>query len=57
MAKVHLRRVTRNNLQACLALQASDEQQQFIATTTQSLAEAYVDSNLFPFAVYDGLWL
>lgn len=53
MAKVHLRKVTRENFRECLNLQIAASQQDLVATTTQSLAEAYVDPNLFPLAVYD----
>ncbi len=53
MAKVHLRRVTRDNFRECLNLRVREFQQSLIASTTQSLAEAYVNPNLFPLAVYD----
>ncbi|MGL5079265.1 MAG: GNAT family N-acetyltransferase [Waterburya sp.] len=53
MVEVHLRKITRDNLQECLNLQVNDSQKNLVATTAQSLAEAYVDSNLFPLAVYD----
>ena len=53
MVKVHLRKVTRNNLRECLGLQVNDSQINLVATPAQSLAEAYVDTNLFPLAVYD----
>ena len=53
MTKIHLRKVTRENFRECLNLQVSESQKELIATNTQSLAEAYVDSNLFPLAVYD----
>lgn len=53
MVKVHLRRITRDNLQECLALQVDDSQKSLVATTAQSLAAAYVDPNLFPLAIYD----
>ena len=53
MAKVHLRRVTRENFEACLSLQVSETQKGLVTSTTESLAEAYVDPNLFPLAVYD----
>jgi diamine N-acetyltransferase len=53
MVKVHLRKVTRENFRDCLNLQVAESQKSLIATTTQSLAEAYVDPNLVPLAVYD----
>ncbi len=53
MVKVHLRKITRDNLRSCLSLQVHDSQLSLVATPAQSLAEAYVDSNLFPLAIYD----
>ena len=53
MAKVHLRKITKDNLEECLALKVKDSQKNLVATTTKSLAQAYVDPNLFPLAVYD----
>lgn len=53
MVKVHLRKVTRENFRECLSLQVAKSQRDLVATTTQSLAEAYVNSNLMPLAVYD----
>ncbi|MGK7948419.1 MAG: GNAT family N-acetyltransferase [Xenococcaceae cyanobacterium] len=53
VTKVHLRRVTRENFRECLNLQVAESQKNLVATTTESLAEAYVDSNLVPLAVYD----
>ena len=53
MAEVHLRKVTRANFSECLKIQVADSQKSLVATPTQSLAEAYVDPNLFPLAVYD----
>lgn len=53
MVKVHLRKITKENLRECLSLQVDDAQRNLVATTAESLAEAYVDANLFPLAVYD----
>ena len=53
MTKVHLRTITRDNFRECLELQVDDSQKNLVATTAQSLAEAYVDSNLVPLAVYE----
>lgn len=53
MVEVHLRKVTRQNLRECLNLQVDESQIGLVATNAQSLAEAYVDSNLFPLAIYD----
>ncbi len=52
MVKVHLHKVTRKNFRDCLNLQIAESQKSLIATTKQSLAEAYVDFNLVPLAVY-----
>ena len=53
MAKVHLRKITPDNLRECLGLQVKDSQINLVATPAQSLAEAYVNPNLFPLAIYD----
>ena len=53
MVRVHLRSITKDNLEECLALQVKDSQQNLVATNAKSLAQAYVDSNLFPLAIYD----
>jgi len=54
MADVHLRPITQANLRDCLKLQINDAQATFVASPAQSLAEAYVNPNLVPLAVYDG---
>ena len=41
------------NFRECLNLQVSESQKGLVATATQSLAEAYINPNLFPLAVYD----
>ena len=51
--KVHLRKVTRENFRECIGLQVAESQKGLIASNTQSLAEAYVDSNLFPLGIYN----
>ena len=51
--KVHLRKVTRENFRECIGLQVSESQKDSVADNIQSLAEAYVDDNLFPLAIYD----
>jgi diamine N-acetyltransferase len=53
MDKVHLRKVMRENFRECLNLRVSELQKGLVATTAQSLAEAYVNPNLFPLAVYE----
>lgn len=51
--KVHLRKVTRENFRECIDLQVTESQKGFVATNTDSLAKAYVNSNLFPLAIYN----
>jgi diamine N-acetyltransferase len=53
MAHVHLRRVTTDNEQECIALQVDATQASFIATNAQSLAQAKANPRLVPLAVYD----
>ena len=53
MAEVHLRPVTLANFRECLALQVEDAQTGLIASNAKSLAEAYVNPNMRPLAVYD----
>ena len=51
---VHLEPVTKENLDAVLRLNVSDNQKSFVSTTAESLAQAYVYAETaFPFAVYD----
>ena len=51
---VHLEPVTKENLDAVLALSVNDSQKGFVSTTAESLAQAFVYSeNAFPFAVCD----
>lgn len=52
MTKVHMRPITQTNLRECLNLRVDDTQISFVASTAQSLAEAYVNPNLIPLAVY-----
>ncbi len=53
MAKVHLRKVTVDNFQECVSLELNENQKKFVAPNIRSLAQAYVNPNLFPLAVYD----
>lgn len=53
MVQVHLRPVTRDNLSACLALRLGEGQADLVASNAKSLAEAKVNPNLVPLAVYD----
>ena len=51
---VHLEPVTKDNLDAVLALKTKEDQKGFVSTTAESLAQAYVyQETAFPFAVYD----
>ena len=54
MANVHLRTVTLDNFHECMSLEVDDNQKGFVASNVKSLAEAYVNPNLFPLAIYDG---
>lgn len=52
MLDVHLRPITKANLQACLALHVAEDQEGFVADNARSLAQAYVDPSLVPLAIY-----
>ncbi len=50
---VRLERVTKENLDAVLALKTKESQAGFVSTTADSLAQAYIyTETAFPFAVY-----
>ena len=53
MAKVHLRKITLDNFQECVSLELYENQKKCVAPNIRSLAQAYVNPNLFPLAVYD----
>ena len=53
MSKVTLRPITKANLADCLRLSLKDGQKELVASNAKSLAEAYVDQNLHPLAIYD----
>ncbi len=53
MAEVNLRPVTLANYRECLALQVEDAQAGLVASNAKSLAEAYVNPNMRPLAVYN----
>ena len=53
MAKVHLRKVTRENFRECLKLQVAQSQKGLIATTTQSLAQSYYTCFLVDYSSSD----
>ena len=54
MASVCLQKITSDNCQECISLRVEDSQVSLIATNAKSLAEASVNSNLVPLAIYDG---
>jgi diamine N-acetyltransferase len=51
--RIHLRPVTKDSLRLCLNLAVAPDQEQRVASVAASLAQAYVDPNLHPYAVYD----
>lgn len=53
MSTVHYRPIEQGNLQECLQLQLNERQQEWVASNAESLAEAYVNSKLYPFGVYE----
>lgn len=53
MAKVHLRNVTLSNFHECISLEVDESQKGLVASNVKSLAEAKVNPNLFPLAIYD----
>jgi len=53
LAKVHLRNITLDNFYECVSLEVGESQKGFVASNVKSLAEAKVNSNLFPLAIYD----
>lgn len=53
MAEVHLRPVTQANFDECVGLAVAANQRNFVAPNMNSLAEAYVNSTLQPWAIYD----
>ncbi|WP_017315473.1 GNAT family N-acetyltransferase [Mastigocladopsis repens] len=53
MAKVHLRKVTLDNFRECISLEVEESQKELVASNVKSLAEAYVNPNLFPLSIYD----
>ena len=51
---VQLKPVTQENLGAVLELKVAENQETFVSSTAESLAQAYVYTDTaFPFAVYD----
>lgn len=49
---ITLRTIVRDNLEACILLQPAPEQQKFVAPNVESLAQAYVEPTLNPYAIY-----
>ena len=51
---VHLKPVTKENLDAVLMLRVNENQKDFVSSTAEALAQAYVyNETAYPFAVYD----
>lgn len=50
---VHLRPVNMKNLDQCLNLKITKEQENFVTGVAKSLAQAYVAPGLYPLAIYD----
>ncbi len=50
---MHWRPVTKANLKDCLALEVAEDQAHLVASVAKSLAQAYLDPNLHPYAIYD----
>jgi len=52
---VHLREITKENLDAVLKLKVAKEQESYVSTVAYSLAQAWVyRDTAYPFAIYDG---
>ena len=54
VVSVHLRPITTDNFRECLALEVDEDQRGLVAANVKSLAEAYVNRNLTPLAIYEG---
>ena len=50
---IHFSEITRRNFDECLFLEVTEEQEEFVASTTFSLAEAKVFTENIPLAIYD----
>ncbi|GGO40089.1 GNAT family N-acetyltransferase [Deinococcus humi] len=53
MFRVHFRPITSHHLAECLALEFDEPQRAFVAPNVLSRAQAYLNSALRPFGVYD----
>ncbi len=54
MSEITLREIVQENLDAVLKLDVAEDQRQFVATNTVSLAQAYVSPKAWPRAIYAG---
>ena len=52
--KISLKEVNTINFRDCVKLKVDESQVAWVATNTQSLAQAYVNKKLTPLAIYDG---
>lgn len=50
---IEFREITRENFDECLFLEVAEEQEDFVASTTFSLAEAKIFTENIPLAIYD----
>ena len=53
MKQVTLHPITKENLNDCINLEVNVTQTELVASNTKSLAEAYVNSSLYPLGIYD----
>ena len=51
---VELQPVTQENFRACIKLHVAESQKQFVAPNMYTIAEAYIDPKLTPYAIADG---
>lgn len=50
---VELKPVTQENFRACIKLNVAESQRNFVASNMYTIAEAYIDPKLTPFAITD----
>ena len=53
MTRVILEKITPDNFRQCLGLKVAETQKNLVAPNVKSLAEAYVYSGMYPYAVYE----
>lgn len=53
MTSVHLRPVTKDSFDECISLNVAPHQANLVASNMKSLAEAAVNANYYPLAIYD----